>query len=138
MPAVTATAAKDGIMKNVVGVSRLATSTRAGMSSERMTLDMTRPMKRSNPVQVPPVITWMKISRNLRFNARAATRTIGGITPMAKLQRSSAHVYGGSVEGGAVRAEASAGSVEGPGCTGGLLVVTRPPARGSLAGRLSL
>src|ERR1035437_8785036 len=107
MPAVTATAAKDGIMTNVAGVSRLAPAARAGMPSERMPLDMTRPRKRANPVQVPPVITWMKISRNLLFNARAATRTTGGITPMAKLQRSSAHVYGGSVEGGAVRAEAS-------------------------------
>jgi len=91
-------------MKNVVGVSRLATSTLVGRSSERMILVMTTPMKMSNPVQVPPVITWTKVSRYRLFPARAAISARGGMTPMAKLQRSSLLVYGGSVEG--------------PGCTG--------------------
>lgn len=48
LPEVTATAAMDRRMKKVVGVSRLAASTLAGMSSERMAFVMTTPMKMSN------------------------------------------------------------------------------------------
>src|SRR5450759_2040950 len=135
MPAVTATAARDGSMKKVVGVSRLATSTRAGTSRERMTRVMTTPMKRSNPVQVPPVITWMKVSRYRLLLAKAAIRTRGGMTPMAKLQRSSRLVNGGSVEGRERRLDGSEGSVAGPGCTGSP-DRTRPQTRWSrTAGR---
>src|SRR5450756_695848 len=128
MPAVTATAARDGRMKKVVGVSRLATSTRAGTSRERRTLVMTTPMKMSNPVQVPPVITWMKVSRYRLLLTKAAIRTRGGMTPMAKLQRSSRLVYGGSVEGRARNVEGSEVSVAGPGSMESP-DRTRPPAR---------
>src|ERR1051326_6184359 len=95
MPEVMATAASDGRMKNVVGVRRLATSTRAGTSRARRTRLITMPMYRSKPVQVPPVMTCTNCSRNRLWRAIAATRTKGGRAAKAKLQRSRPMADGG-------------------------------------------
>jgi len=57
IPDAIATEARDGIMKKILGVSLLATSTLTGISKFFITFVITRPMNKSNPVHIPPVNT---------------------------------------------------------------------------------